>query len=65
MLGAFMTIFSTTQHIDSANDLQGSRGYPAARMGAEWAVATICNGGSPGGLGYVERSVNAFVEFPS
>jgi MSHA biogenesis protein MshP len=121
MLGAFMTTFSTTQHIDSANDLQGSRGYRAARMGAEWAVATICNGGSPcatpltacpvaipsplgiapdgfsvtvtcamksytegvtpryifwitstaktggspGGLGYIERSVNAFVEFPS
>lgn len=120
MLGAFMTTFSTTQHIDSANDLQGSRGYRAARMGAEWAVAKICNGGSPcagpltacpaassvmdvtpdgfsvtvtcamnsytegttpryvfwisstaktggspGGLGYVERSVNAFVEFPS
>lgn len=120
MLGAFMTTFSTTQHIDSANDLQGSRGYRAARMGAEWVVAKICNGGSPcatpltacpaassvmdvspdgftvtvtcavssysegivtryvfwitstaktggspGGLGYIERSINAFVEFPS
>ncbi len=120
MLGAFMTTFSTTQHIDSANDLVGSRGYRAARMGAEWAVAKICNGGSPcaspltacpaiptpldtapdgfsvtvtcavnsytegvtpryvfwitstatvggspGGIGYVERSVNAFIEFPS
>ena len=49
MLGAFMTTFSTTQHVDSANDLQGSRGYRAARMGAEWVVAKICNGGSPCG----------------
>ena len=122
MLGAFMGTFSTTQHIDSANDLQGSRGYRAARMGSEWAVASICNdtgsgcvlaisqvcptspsvmsiapddftvtvtcfpnsyfegaetrkvfwitstattGGSPGDLGYIERSINAFVEFPN
>jgi len=121
MLGAFMVTFSTTQHIDSANDLQGSRGYRAARMGSEWMVAKICNdancatpltacpaltypyqldaspdgftvkvsctvnsyteratsrnvfwitstattGGSPGDLGYIERSINAFVEFPN
>ena len=118
LLGAFMTTFSTTQHVDSANDLQGSRGYRAARMGAEWVVAMICNGagcaspltacpaspsvmsvtpdgfsvtvtcavnsyaegaltryvfwitstattgGSPGSLSYIERSINAFVEFP-
>lgn len=118
MLGAFMVTFSTTQHIDSANDLQGSRGYRAARMGSEWVVASICGpvagctspltacpaspsvmgttpdgftvtvtcamnsysegvatrnvfwitstattGGSPGSLGYIERSINAFVEF--
>ena len=120
MLGAFMTTFSTTQHVDSAKDVLGSRGYHAARMGAEWVVAMICNGGapcasprttcpasssvmdttpdgftvtvtcavnsysegvltryvfwitstataggSPGSLGYIERSINAFVEFPS
>lgn len=113
MLGAFMTTFSTTQHIDSANDLQGSRGYRAARMGSEWAVAMISStptacpaspsvmdivpdgftvtvtcamnsyseggvtryvfwitstattGGTPGSLGYIERSVNAFIEFPN
>ena len=125
MLGAFMVSFSTTQHVDSANDLQGSRGYRAARMGSDWVVAKICGsvagctsplttcdtipelpgslqldtspdgftvkvsctansysegiatryvfwvtstattGGSPGNLGYIERSVNAFVEFPS
>lgn len=28
-------------------------------------TSTATVGGSPGGLGYVERSVNAFVEFPS
>lgn len=122
MLGAFMVTFSTTQHIDSANDLQGSRGYRAARMGSEWAVAKICSytgsdcvlpalqvcptspsvmditpdgftvtvtcdmnsysegvatrnvfwitstattGGSPGDMVYIERSINAFVEFPN
>ena len=120
MLGAFMTTFSTTQHVDSANDLQGSRGYRAARMGSEWLVASICGpvagctspltacpaitnpldttpdgfsvsvtctvntytegvmsryvfwitstattGGTPGSLGYIERSINAFVEFPN
>lgn len=124
MLGAFMVSFSTTGNVDSANDLQGSRGYRAARMGSEWMVAKICNGsapctspppltacpvltypyqldvtpdgfavkvsctvnsysegaatryvfwitstattgGSPGNLGYIERSINAFVEFPS
>lgn len=130
LLGAFMVSFSTTGNVDSANDLQGSRGYRAARMGAEWAVASICanagasvgcstplpdcptipstllvtqdgftvtvtceahhyneartlvngepklrdifwitstatTGGSPGNLGYIERSINAFVEFPN
>jgi MSHA biogenesis protein MshP len=120
LLGAFMVSFSTTGNVDSANDLQGSRGYRAARMGSEWVVASICNGGSPcaspltacptipssldttpdgftvkvgctvnsysegvatryvfwitstattggspGNLGYIERSINAFVEFPS
>lgn len=126
LLGAFMVSFSTTGNVDSANDLQGSRGYRAARMGAEWVVAKICanagasvgcspsladcptipsplgikpdgftvtvtcvrnnysegsfegvtarhvfwitstatTGGSPGNLGYIERSINAFVEFP-
>ena len=47
MLGAFMASFSTTQQVDSASDIQGSRGYHAARMGAEWITAKICNGGAP------------------
>lgn len=44
MLGAFMLNISSMQHIASAQDVDGSRAYRAARMGMEWASATICNG---------------------
>ena len=40
-LGGFMLTFSTTQHMTSAQDLQGSRAYWAARAGLEWAVVAI------------------------
>ncbi len=40
-LGAFMVKFSNTQHLTSAQDIQGSRAYWAARSGLEWAAATI------------------------
>jgi MSHA biogenesis protein MshP len=108
LLGTFMVSFSNTQHTTSALDLQGSRGYRAARAGIEWAAAklsaaptacpapaslsvegftvsvscsasshdeagttryifwvtaTAVAGGAPGGLGYTERVVNAFMEF--
>ena len=43
-LGAFMVTISTSQQMSSAMDLQGSRAYRAARGGAEWAAATLCNG---------------------
>ncbi|MDP2810864.1 MAG: hypothetical protein Q8O34_12015 [Rhodocyclaceae bacterium] len=116
-LGAFMMTLSNTQHLTSAQDLQGSRAYRAARTGVEWAAAILCNGancaspltdcpaasttldttpdgftvtvactrntydeggtnrhifwitssaiagGSPGGIGYTERQVTAFIEF--
>lgn len=41
-LGAFMVTMSSTQHLTSAQDLQGSRAYRAARGGLEWAAATLC-----------------------
>jgi MSHA biogenesis protein MshP len=40
-LGAFMVSFSTTQHLTSAQDIQGSSAYWAARAGMEWAVGSI------------------------
>lgn len=49
--GAFMVSFSNTQQLNSAQDVQGSRAYWAARAGLEWAVAsqgvgtTTCFGG--------------------
>ncbi|MBI2749230.1 MAG: hypothetical protein HYX43_07820 [Burkholderiales bacterium] len=39
--GAFMVSFSNTQQLNSAQDLQGSRVYWAARTGLEWAIPTV------------------------
>ena len=107
-LGAFMVSISSSQQLNSAQDLQGSRAYWAAQAGLEWAFAsiaaapTVCPaspspfvvdgfnlaltctsasfneggaallifsvtsrasaGGSPGGVGYVERSLSASIE---
>ena len=38
-LGGFMLTFSNTQQLTSAQDLQGSRAYWAARAGLEWGIA--------------------------
>jgi len=35
-LGAFMLTFSTVQQTTGTQDLQGARGYQAARSGVEW-----------------------------
>ncbi|MFN3397751.1 MAG: hypothetical protein ACK4ZS_04360, partial [Sulfurimicrobium sp.] len=40
-LGAFMLTFSSTQHLTSAQDIQGSRAYWAARAGLEWAISSV------------------------
>jgi MSHA biogenesis protein MshP len=40
-LGAFMLTFSSTQQLTSAQDVQGSRAYWAARAGLEWAVVAV------------------------
>jgi MSHA biogenesis protein MshP len=47
-LGAFMVTFSNTQQVTSAQDVQGSRAYWAARGGVEWALALAkANGACP------------------
>ena len=40
-LGGFMLTFSNTQQLTSAQDLQGSRAYWAARAGLEWGIGTV------------------------
>ena len=40
-LGAFMLTFSNTQHLTSAQDVQGSRAYWAARAGLGWGIAKL------------------------
>jgi len=37
-LGAFMVRISSMQHMASAQDIQGSRAYQAARAGIEWGM---------------------------
>lgn len=39
-LGAFMLTFSNTQQLTSAQDVQGTRAYWAARGGLEWGIAS-------------------------
>lgn len=40
-LGAFMLTFSNTQQLTSAQDIQGSRAYWAAKGGIQWAVSRL------------------------
>jgi len=39
-MGAFMLTFSNTQQLTSAQDVQGTRAYWAARGGLEWGIAS-------------------------
>lgn len=39
-LGAYMVSFSNTQQLTSAQDMQGTRAYWAARAGLEWGIAS-------------------------
>lgn len=36
-----MAVFSTVQHTTSAQDVQGSRAYQAARAGIEWGLFQV------------------------
>lgn len=40
-LGAFMVTLSNTQQLTSAQDIQGSRAYWAARAGLEWGIVSV------------------------
>ena len=40
-LGSFLMTISNTAHLTSAQDIQGSRAYWAARGGLEWATASV------------------------
>ena len=40
-LGGFMLTFSNTQQLTSAQDVQGSRAYWAARAGLEWGIGSV------------------------
>jgi len=40
-LGAFMVTFSVTQQLTSAQDVQGTRAYWAARAGTEWGIGAV------------------------
>jgi MSHA biogenesis protein MshP len=40
-LGAFMLTFSNTQQLTSAQVVQGSRAYWAARAGLGWGIASV------------------------
>ena len=45
-LGAFMLTFSSVQHITSAQDVQGTRAYQAARTGIEWGAYQVLQNSS-------------------
>lgn len=45
-LGAMMLTFSTVQHAGSAQDVQGSRAYRAAKAGIEWGLYQVLQNGS-------------------
>jgi len=71
-LGAFMLTFSTVQHITSAQDVQGTRAYQAARTGIEWGAyqvlrnssctpsTTLTAGGTQAGFSIVVQCNNSF-----
>ena len=40
-MGAFMVTFSNTQQLTSAQDLQGTKAYWAARAGLEWGIGNV------------------------
>jgi MSHA biogenesis protein MshP len=40
-MGAFMVTFSNTQQLSSAQDIQGTRAFWAARAGLDWAFSAI------------------------
>lgn len=46
-LGSYMVAFSNTQQLTSAQDMQGTRAYWAARAGLEWGLSSVAAGACP------------------
>lgn len=59
-LGAFMVTFSNTQNLTSAQDIQGSRAYWAARAGLSWAIGSISAAPAACPAGAAPANVNGF-----
>ena len=65
-LGGFMLTFSNTQQLTSAQDVQGSRAYWAARAGLGWGVAKVvadssaCPSATPANMAGAPASVEGF-----
>ena len=47
-LGAFIATVSSTQHVGNALDIEGARGYQAARAGVEWGISNALAGNCVG-----------------
>ena len=63
-LGGFMVTFSNTQQLTSAQDIQGTRAYWAARAGLEWGVASVTASATspPGCPGTATASTSTLTE---
>lgn len=61
-LAAFLVRLSTTQHITSAQDVQGSRAYQAARAGIEWGLYRVLD---PANISVVAPSHANWPNLPS
>ena len=59
-LGAFMLTFSNTQHLSSAQDVQGSRAYWTARAGVAWAIGSISAAPTTCPVAAPPASINGF-----
>lgn len=46
-MGGYMVTFSSSQQLTSAQDIQGTRAYWAARAGLEWGFASVSAGACP------------------
>jgi MSHA biogenesis protein MshP len=69
-LGGFMLTLSNTQHITTAQDVQGSRAYWAARAGLEWGIGRVAAAGAcpmspttlPGGSATLDGGLTVSVD---
>jgi len=59
LLGSLMLTFSTVQHVTSAQDVQGSRAYQAARAGIEWGLYQLLQNNSCTGSSSFAPGTNA------